>query len=144
MRFWDASAIVPLLVTEPGTPLVQDWFSKDPEIVTWLWTRVELVAAAERYVRDRHLPASDRRLLLREIDGLAAATHEVVDALAVRSRAVPLLGRHQLRAADAGQLGAALLVSEGQPSSLAFVCLDRNLAEAAEREGFPVLTWPEP
>jgi hypothetical protein len=53
------------------------------------------------------------------------------------------LARHALRAADSLQLGAALVASEGDPTSLEFVCLDRNLADAAEREGFVVKTWPE-
>ena len=62
---------------------------------------------------------------------------------AVRSRAVALLARHPLRAADALQLASALVLAEGDPSSLEFVCLDNNLADAAEREGFTVLSWPE-
>mgnify|MGYP001098399878 CR=1 FL=1 len=36
-------------------------------------------------------------------------------------------------------IGAALMAAEGDPRNLEFVTLDRNLADAAEREGFPVL-----
>jgi len=36
-----------------------------------------------------------------------------------------------------------LIVADPEPSSLAMVVLDRRLAEAAEREGLAVLTWPE-
>jgi len=57
-------------------------------------------------------------------------------------RALPLLARHPLRAADAAQLGAALLVADPDPASLVMVVLDRRLAAAAEREGLVVLTWP--
>jgi predicted nucleic acid-binding protein len=46
---------------------------------------------------------------------------------------------HPLRAADALQLGAAIVAAEGDPSSLELVTLDHRLAEAAQREGFPVL-----
>jgi hypothetical protein len=38
--------------------------------------------------------------------------------------------------------GAALLIAESESSSLAMVVLDRRLAEAAEREGLQVVTWP--
>lgn len=46
---------------------------------------------------------------------------------------------YALRAADALQLGAALVAADGDPQSLELVTLDRRLAEAALQEGFPVL-----
>ena len=59
--------------------------------------------------------------------------------LAVRSRAEELLARHPLRAADAGQLGAALLLQDHLGGTLAFACLDQQLANAAQLEGLEVL-----
>ncbi len=143
MRYWDASALVPLLVREQGSELARQWLREDPKIATWLWTRVELTAALERYVREHRLSAAQRRQLLGSVGKVMSATHEVSDALAVRQRALPLLARHSLRAADAGQLAAALLASEDKPSTLEFVCLDERLRDAAEREGFIVTGWPE-
>ncbi len=61
----------------------------------------------------------------------------------MRTRALPLLARHPLRAADATQLGAALVIADPDPSSLTMVVLDPRMAHAAEREGLRVLTWPE-
>ena len=72
---------------------------------------------------------------------IANDAHEVSDIAAVRVRSVALLARHPLRAADAAQLGAALLVADSDPSSLAMVVLDQRLAKAAQREGLQVLTW---
>ena len=46
---------------------------------------------------------------------------------------------HPLRAADALQIGAALVVSADDPGGLEFVTLDHRQAAAAEREGFRVL-----
>jgi hypothetical protein len=46
---------------------------------------------------------------------------------------------HDLGAADALQLAAALAASEQRPSTLPCVCLDERLARAAELEGFPVV-----
>ena len=48
MRYWDASALVPLLVAERDTELVRAWLSDDDRIVTWAWTRTEIVGAVER------------------------------------------------------------------------------------------------
>lgn len=140
MRYWDASALVPLVVEESATARAREWLERDPAIVTWAWTRVELVGAVERRARDGRLSRTDRRRYLDGFAELAELCDEVVDVPAVRSRAVALLARHPLRAADAAQLGAALLVSDGDPASLEFVCLDERLAEAAEREGFRTLS----
>ena len=80
-----------------------------------------------------------RREVRDRLDALAGHWDEVTDVLAVRSRALALLARHALRAADAGQLGAALLVQEHLAQPLAFVCLDRRLSLAAERESLRTL-----
>ena len=64
---------------------------------------------------------------------------EVLPADSVRASAQRLLRVHPLRAADSLQLAAALLACEQDPPSLELVCLDDRLAEAAGREGFPVV-----
>jgi len=57
----------------------------------------------------------------------------------VKQRAERLLRVHHLRAADALQLGAALLATQEQPQGIGFVSYDQNLAAAAHKEGFAVL-----
>ncbi|MBK6847781.1 MAG: type II toxin-antitoxin system VapC family toxin [Proteobacteria bacterium] len=142
MRYWDTSALVPLLVQEAGSELAQAWLREDAQVVTWALSRVELAGAIERRARQQLISAAERRLLLARLDALCRGWDEVTAVLHVVPRAAQLLARHALRAADAVQLAAALIVSEGDPSSLEFVCLDRQLADAAEREGFVTLTWP--
>ena len=134
MRYWDASALAPLLVAERDTELVRSWLSDDDRIVTWVWTRTEIVGAVERRTREGSLSRSQRREVLQRLDVFARSWDEVTDVLAVRSRANALLARHPLRAADAGQLGAALLVQEQIAGVLDFVCLDCRLSSAAELE----------
>lgn len=143
MRFWDTSALVPLLVEEAGTELCVSWLTQDSNVVVWGLTRVELASALERRAREGLLSSSQRIQALHRLDRLWAGTHEVTDLLAVRTRAQHLLARHALRAADSLQLAAALLVADPEPSSLCLVALDRRLADAAVREGLEVLTWPE-
>jgi len=142
MRYWDASALVPLVAADAHTEDVRGWLRDDQTIVTWAWTRVEIVSAIERRSRDGQLTRAERRLALTRFDTMAGAWDEVTDILAVRARALPLLGRHPLRAADAAQLGAALLIRDELGTPPAFVCLDNRLAIAAEREGLPIVPGP--
>lgn len=140
MRYWDASALVPLVIAEDASQRARDWLSEDAAIVTWSWTAVELASAVERRSRQGELSRTQRRKCLDAFQGLARHWDEVADLFATRARAVALLARHPLRAADAAQLGAALLVAEDDPASLTFVCLDERLSLAAEREGLRVLS----
>lgn len=142
MRFWDASALLPLVIEEPGSDLTARWIEEDGDVVVWGLTRLEVASAIERAARAGRLSSAQRRGALARAQRIAADAHEVTELDAVRSRALALVARHPLRAADAAQLGAALLVADPDPTSLAMVVLDRRLAEAAEREGLHVLTWP--
>jgi predicted nucleic acid-binding protein len=142
MRFWDASALVPLVVLEKGSALVKGWLREDPSMILWGLSWLELASAVERRAREGLLTTSERVRILDRVERIASDAHEVSDLAAVRVRGVALLARHPLRAADAAQLGAALLVADPDPSSLAMVVLDQRLANAAEREGLRVLTWP--
>jgi len=57
----------------------------------------------------------------------------------VRDRALRLVATHALRAADAMQLGAALVAVADRPGGHAFVCVDHRLRDAGLREGFHLL-----
>ena len=139
MRFWDSSAIVPLMVVEAGSARVRNWFDSDSEIIVWTLTRVELLSAIARRRREESRSAAmltvARRNILRDWDGWS----EITTVELVRRHAERLVESYPLRAADALQLGAALIAAEGDPTNLELVTLDRNLADAAEREGFAVL-----
>jgi len=139
VKFWDSSAILPLIVQEAGTDTMRKLFQEDPQIVTWGWTRVELAGAVERRVREGRVTRVERRELMDRISRFAESWDEVTAFQPVRMRAISLLARHPLRGADAGQLGAALLVAEQGLPGFAFVSLDRRQSEAAEREGLRVL-----
>jgi predicted nucleic acid-binding protein len=142
VRFWDASALVPLLVAERRSEWATAELAEDRAVAVWSWTQVELVSAVERRARDGGIAPATRRALLTRVDELCSGFAEVTDVVAVRQRARRLLARHALRAADASQLAAALLVGEVSGSGPVFVCLDERLAVAAEREGLEVLPPP--
>jgi uncharacterized protein len=72
------------------------------------------------------------------LDAISSTWHEVEPVEVVRRVARRLLQMHQVRAADALQLGAAIAAAEGDPATLPFVSLDGQLNAAAEREGFAI------
>ncbi len=135
MRYWDTSALVPLVIAEVETGRMRALLEEDPHIVTWAWTSVEFASAIERRAREGELTREQRRRVLARVAELAEVWDEVTDVLMVRRRALAVLARHPLRAADAAQLGAALVAAPETGEPLGFVCLDERLLDAAEREG---------
>ncbi len=139
MKYWDSSAIVPLLVDEQTSPVVLEEYLRDPEIIAWWATGVECVSALARVERDGGLSTSTMTDALGRLDALERAWSEILPTERLRELAVRLLRVHALRAADALQLAAALVAAEGRAGSLTLVSLDDRLALAAEREGFRVV-----
>lgn len=138
MRFWDSSALVPLLVDEEETESHTELYPRD-EVVVWWGTDVECASAVARLERLGSLEPEDANESLRRLQAIATTWHLVEPSDLVKETARRLLRTHNLRAADSLQLAAALAVAEHRPATLEIVCLDRRLRLAAEREGFPVL-----
>ncbi len=139
MRFWDSSALVPLLVDEATTPAITSVLVQDPDFVVWWGSPIECISALSRLGRERLLDQAGARVALERLDVLSEAWHEMQPTTRIREKAIRMLRVHALRAADALQLAAAIVAAEDQPGSLAFVTLDDRLAEAAELEGFSVI-----
>lgn len=139
MRFWDSSAVVPLLVDEPASVAAHAEHARDADIAAWWGTEVECVSALSRLEREGLLASGSLVDAIRRLDGLAAAWQEVQPISRVRKTAIRMLRVHSLRAADALQLAAAMVAAEDNPATLPFVTFDDRLGEAAEREGFVVV-----
>jgi predicted nucleic acid-binding protein len=139
LRFWDSSALIPLVVRQAGSADVEGWIDEDPEVVVWTLTVVEIVSALRRLVREAALPERAAAAAESTSSAILKRTHVVADVERVKAVAVRLLRVHSLRGADALQLGAALLWADGAPSDLVMHTLDQRLAVAAEREGFRVV-----
>lgn len=139
MRFWDSSAITPILVREASSELMAGVLASDGDVTAWWGTRVECTSALRRRERHRTMsPAAARRGLTR-LAALADAWNEVTPAPGVRVEAERALAVHPLRAADALQLAAALVWRDGGEGSHELVCLDQRLRDAASREGFALV-----
>jgi predicted nucleic acid-binding protein len=139
VKFWDASAVVPLLTAEPKTKGMQAVAAKDPTMLVWWATEVECASAMARLEREGVLDESTATEAFGRLKQLANGWHEVDPSDAVRETAVRFLRVHALRAADALQLSAAFIAAERRPSSLEVVTLDDHLAVAARKEGFVLI-----
>ncbi len=139
MRFWDSSAIVPLLVAETATSLVNTLLQSDDRISVWWGTRVECVAALARRERERSIAATAVHTAEQRLGLLRQEWDEVAPSSQLRDHALRLARAYPLRAADAFQLAAAHVAARTEAGSLQFVCLDQRLADAAAREGFSVV-----
>ena len=136
MKFWDSSAVVPLLVAERATRPLQTLAVHDPAMLVWWGTTIECASAIARLERDGLLDESAASQAFERLRQVAKGWHEVDPTDVVREAAVRFLRVHPLRAADALQLAAAFIAAEGRPSSLEVVTLDDRLRAAARREGF--------
>ena len=112
MKFWDASAIVPLLMTESTTKTVHAVAEKDPTMVVWWATEVECAAAIARLERDEALDEAAATEAYHRLRQLAQTWHEVDPSDPVREAAVRFSWVHPLRSADALQLAAAFIAAE--------------------------------
>jgi uncharacterized protein len=138
MRFWDSSALVPLLVNERETEYCLEVLTEDQEILVWCLTEVEVVSALTRRAREGVLAEEDFRHAKARLSTLLESAYEVTAIGTVRRRAFRLLEVHPLRAADACQIGAALVACREMPERMVFMCLDDRLRSVASKEGFVV------
>lgn len=138
MRYWDTSALIPLVVREADTARREAQLREDAEIVTWWATRVECASALGRLMRAGELAPEHVAIALRKLDMLSAGWTDVQPSERVRTRAMRLLRVHPLRAADALQLAAALAVHGECTGAMVFLSADERLSVAAEKEGLDV------
>lgn len=139
MKFWDASALIPLCLHEPQSKVVKKLAQDDAAIVAWWGSPVECFSALARLRREEMLSEIEEEQARAIFRALQRVWNEVEPVNMVRDQASRVLRLHPLRAADALQLAAALVWSQGDPLQHGFVCLDQRLREAARREGFTVL-----
>lgn len=104
-----------------------------------MMARVEVLAAIARKRRERPEMVALWNDAVRDVNEVSLRWIEIYDAVAARLHAERIVLVYPLRTADALQLGAAIVAADGDPQSLELVTLDRRLADAARREGFPVL-----
>ena len=139
MKFWDSSAILPLLVPEARSKELMALVTDDAASAVWWATPVECASALARLERERRLTEAGWKAATARLMEARRGWTEVPPIERVRDQATRLLRLHTLRAADALQLAAAIVLADFDPKTLPFVTLSQPLASAARREGFEVL-----
>ena len=114
MKFWDASAIVPLVVTESTTKALQGIAATDPAMLVWWATEVECASAIARLERDGAVDAAAAIETFDRLKRLADGWHEIDPSDSVREAAVRFLRVHPLRTTDA----LTRVTASGRPPSV--------------------------
>ena len=140
--YLDTSALLKLYIAEEGTEQVVRVAEEATagRIVILDLTPVEARSAVRRREREGDIAAADAVLVLRRIEDDTSVLFLVQPSTsAVIEEAARLIDRHPLRAYDALQLAGCLVVREGMPEPVIFVCADARLCEAATDEGLKTL-----
>ena len=124
VAYVDASALVKLVIHEPESPAMLNWYVESEELATSRIGIIETRRAARRHVHDPiRLDSVLRSLVTLELDDIVAAEAARTEPAA-------------LRTLDAVHVATALELGEMLG---AFVTYDDRLAEAARAAGLPVV-----
>jgi len=143
VRFWDSSALLPLLVKSAASPRLESLWKRDPEVVLWWGAPVDCEEALAEAGRRGGLKESDRHAAQALLDRLRNSAFEIQPQEEIRSRALRLLALHSLSASQAFELAAALVWCRERTRGMTFVSLAGPLRDAATREGFRVLPYTD-
>ena len=142
-HYYDSSALVKLYVEEQGSSRIEELVESAPagtKVVSRL-TIVEVTSALVR--RSRGGDYSDEHVaqVLHLLEEDMASFQVIELGGAVMSRAISLVRKHGLRAADAIQLASALLGrgESGLQARLVLVSSDQDLNAAARQEQLEIL-----
>ena len=144
LYFLETSALVKLYVRELGTERLLELASRSSgsRLAILSLTVVEFRSAIRRRERNGEIPTAVATGLI-EAFGRHLQTRFAAQSVTdfVLDIANALVDRYRLRAFDAIQLAgySVLKATSSADSPPVFVCADRDLLTAAEKEGFPAL-----
>lgn len=136
MRFWDTSAIGPLLWQERSTDQRLQELEADRLMVVWWGALVEIESALCRRLSRNEIQADQGEQVRARLKVLADAWVEIEPSYMLREMAKRLIRVHGLRSADSLQLAASLVACGNMPNGHIFLSEDRQLKSAAAKEGF--------
>jgi predicted nucleic acid-binding protein len=135
--FWDASALVPLVIEEAASRDARSRLKKYQPVVWW-GTLIEVHSAICRLHRQKEITDNQKQGSLARVQLLREAWSEILPTDEVRELASQLLDSHSLKASDGLQLAASLVWCKKKPASRDFICGDLRLSRAARAVGFSV------
>jgi hypothetical protein len=140
--FLDSTAVVKLFVQEAGTDAIIRLMeaTEDNRKLISAGTPLEVYAALKRRERTGGIAPADAEAARNILRVEAARMVQQPLNPAVLEAARQVLDRHELRSAEALQLGAAVVAREMfQGMEVVFVSADQRLLEAARNERFETL-----
>ena len=132
--YFDASALVKLLVDEPGSDLAARVWDESDAVATSRISYPEVAAALDAAQRARRLTASGARRARADWDAYWSACRVVEVTGSVAAHAAALTGDHALGGADAIHLASAQVFG----TTAVMVAWDRRLHTAARAAGLVV------
>jgi predicted nucleic acid-binding protein len=138
VKFWDSSAIVPLVIQQALSKFSLKLLKSDPVQLVSFTTYCEVYSALSRLEREGFLPADRFATSEQQLNRLAKAWHVVTFSAAVESETKRLLRIHSIKCADAFQLASAINCCDRDFEAFSFVTFDQKLGITATREGFRV------
>lgn len=133
--FWDSSALVPLCVHQGMTRRAVALHQVYHKVVWWS-APVEIASALARLGRMKQLQPAELERARQLAEALAESWSVIQPSDALRTEAGQLVGRYDLRAADALHSAAALVWCQHAPAGRIFLTADQKLREAALLCGF--------
>lgn len=136
MKFWDTSAVVPLLVQQAKTQTSEKLLREDRLMIVSWTTECEAFSALARLERESALSSKAFLGAKAILDTLAQSWNVVEPSAELIVETKRVLRLHPLRSADALQLASAILACKKTPHNLTFLTFNERLSEAAGKEGF--------
>ena len=132
IAYFDTSAVVPLIVEEPSSPMCMRLWNEATRAVS---VRLMYPEARAALAQAQRMARLSQEQLVRAVDQLDLLTGQM-SFIEVTQRLVSVAGKlaeaHQLRGYDAVHLAAARSMADGDA---VLISGDRRLIEAAAREG---------
>jgi len=136
IAYFDSSSIVKWFFDEPFMDLAREIRDKSEIAFTSLISFPEVMSAFNRSWKEGRCSKSDMELVRSEFLRIWPDFQWIKVSELLMHQAGQLIFGHSLKGADAVHLASALLLKEeGDRIYLFFSCFDKNLNQAAQREG---------
>ena len=139
IAYFDTSSIVKWFFDEPLMELARGIKDEANGVFTSLLAYPEVMSAINRAGREGRCLKSEMELVREEFLRIWPNFQWIKVSEDLTQHAGRLIFRHGLKGSDAVHLASALLLKqEGDKIDLFFSCFDKNLNEAARKEGFRI------
>lgn len=141
MRFWDTSAIIPLLYRQEFSKVAGQYLKENNNLVVARTTIVEVHSMLARLMRDKQLKKAGYSEAIIMLNHISATWAVIAPSDRMFELASQLPYSQGLTTADSIQLASAIVWTTETPLEKPFVCFDTRLAKAAKACGFNVLSY---